>query len=241
MRGATYDGTSWQSITPLQAGTTGGPSLISHNGSLLCLHRGFGDSAKIWCLEYDGLRWRDYQLPNNVKPYNSPYAPALAMFPRRRTTDDQWYFCNKCNGIFQNSFVSSGICPGSTTDGTAHAIGKTDGTIEKRYSLFFNSESAVGTRMWKHCVNCTGLYSETARNWCPISRNAGPHDGGGRFGEYFVLRYVDQFPGESNWRLCTKCAILFYAPGGNAAGHCPAGDSHSPQADEIYGIQYWSF
>lgn len=239
---AVYDGNTWRSITNFQAATTGGPSLISHNEKLLCFHRGSGNSNDLWCLTFDGLSWADAKIPRQNKPYQSRFAPALFVLPKRLTSDDQWYFCSLCNGLFQNSFLDTGICPGSDNGSSGHVIGCTAAPMQKRYSLLYNSYTSYVSTGFKRCVNCSGLFFKNDKvGWCPISRNSVvPHVAGGRFADYLLTNTVAGFPGEPNWRECVKCTGVFYTASGGLAGSCPAGSTHNPKIAP-FSIQYWNF
>src|ERR1700759_630923 len=89
--------------------------------------------------------------------------------------------------------------------------------------------AATAMDNWRFCGNCFGLFQTISEdgNVCPRTRGA--HQ---QIGWTFRLNYNLSSAGtgengstQANWRLCGKCAGLFWAP--STAQRCPASGAHN--------------
>ena len=131
---------------------------------------------------------------------------------------DQWRFCNKCDGLFYDGYSTKGVCPA----GGGHV---SQGFI---FVLPFNTAAASDTQAdWRFCNKCNGMFFDGFKNNktnCPA--------GGGHVaqGYNFVLHHDTEtnLGSQSDWRGCNKCSGMFY-DGYPQKGHCPAGGGHVAQ------------
>lgn len=120
---------------------------------------------------------------------------------------DNWRWCNKCQGLFFAG-VSAGVCPA----GAAH-----DGSRRGDYVLFSTQPAPTGGQdNWRWCKKCQGLFFAGSDNgFCPAGER---HDPSGSR-DYVLASSADHVTGQDNWRWCQYCQGLFFA--GGAPGVCP--------------------
>lgn len=96
-------------------------------------------------------------------------------------------------------------------------------------ALFINSDIAYGTASrggWFVCSACAALYDASVTDGvCPVAGSKG-HT---KWGEYALAQDNPDGPSESDWRVCTYCNGVVYAPGGaTTTGACPDSDGDGP-------------
>jgi hypothetical protein len=137
-------------------------------------------------------------------------------------TQDNWRWCNKCEGLF---------FAGDTTTGACAAGGGHNYRGSGNYVLTF--APAPGQDNWRWCHKCEGLFfaGDTTTGACPAG---GGHDYAGS-GDY-VLVFAPA-PGQDNWRWCHKCEGLYFA-GDTTSGACPAGGGHDRKGSGDYVLPF---
>ncbi len=138
--------------------------------------------------------------------------------PKGDVGQQDWRFCNKCDGLFYDGDSEKGVCPGG---GSHFAQGF-------NFELPFNTEPKRDTQKdWRYCAKCHGMFFAGFPNnfgTCPA--------GGGHSaqGYNFVLHHdtSTNLGSQNNWRGCNKCSGMFY-DGYPTKGHCPTGGAHVAQ------------
>jgi hypothetical protein len=130
-----------------------------------------------------------------------------------------WRFCNKCDGLFYDGYPQKGVCPGS------------GGHFAQGFNFelpFNNTNNAKGTgdtqKDWRYCGKCHGMF------FAGFAGNFGTCPAGGGHnaqGYNFILHHdtATNLGSQNNWRGCGKCSGMFY-DGYPTKGHCPAGGAH---------------
>ena len=110
-----------------------------------------------------------------------------------------WRYCSKCHALFFAASANS-YCPKGP--GQAHtAWGDT-------YALVQNVPEAAGHQSgWRYCKNCAVLWFNATGSKCPATRGAHISI---ESGNYRLHHTVDDW--QRDWRLCAKCAGLFFGP-----------------------------
>jgi hypothetical protein len=137
---------------------------------------------------------------------------------------DNWLWCNKCQGLAFAGSSSAGACP---------AGGTHDHSGSGNYILIQDLSEAPGQDNWRWCNKCQGLAfaGNSSAGACPAGRI---HDHSGS-GNYTLLKDIPiPIPyTQSNWRWCNKCQGLAFA-GNSSAGACPAGGTHDHSGSGDY-------
>jgi hypothetical protein len=129
------------------------------------------------------------------------------------TSQNNWRWCNKCQGMHYAGF-NSGLCP---------AFGTHNNVNSYNYAL---SISGSGQSNWRWCRQCQGLFfAGNNLGVCPSHS----HDATGS-GNYVLSQSGS---GQSNWRWCNKCQNLFFA-GNNTMGVCAEGGTHNDTGSGNY-------
>ena len=125
-------------------------------------------------------------------------------------SQDNWRWCNKCQGLAWAGGPRLGACP---------AGGEHDHRDSGNYRL---TSLIPGQDNWRWCNKCQGLaYAGTpTMGACPAGGQHDHTDSGN-----YVLQSAGVLPGQDNWRWCNKCQGLAYA-GTPTMGACPAGGQH---------------
>jgi hypothetical protein len=137
------------------------------------------------------------------------------------TTQSDWRWCNKCQGLFFGGNPGP-KCPA----GGAH-----DKAGSSNYLLRHNLPALDGLQNnWRWCNKCLGLFfGGNAGSKCPAG---GAHDKTGS-GNYSLCHGVEEGPGsQAGWRWCNKCQGLFF--GANPGSRCPAGGAHDQAGSGAY-------
>jgi hypothetical protein len=113
---------------------------------------------------------------------------------------NNWRWCNKCQGLAFAGASSPGACP---------AGGVHDHEGSGDYTLAMNVPGALGQSNWRWCNKCQGLAfaGSTSPGACPAG---GVHDHQGS-GDYILVGNAPGAPGQNNWRWCNKCQGLAFA------------------------------
>jgi hypothetical protein len=137
-----------------------------------------------------------------------------------------WRWCSKCQGLFFGDGQPTSSCPGGGT----HADPAQ--SLSGNYSLPHNAPPSPSRQSeWRWCNKCQGLFYGPAATTsaCPAGGTHSPQAQSGS-GNYSLPHNVPPSPdSQSDWRWCSKCQGLFFGDG-QAASSCPAGGTHSPQA-----------
>jgi hypothetical protein len=133
-------------------------------------------------------------------------------------TQDNWRWCNKCDGLF---------FAGDTTTGACAAGGGHNYAGSGNYQLAF--APASGQSNWRWCHKCEGLFfaGDTTTGACAAG---GGHDYRGS-GNYVLASAPGT--GQDNWRWCRKCEGLFFARD-TTTGACPAAGGHDYKGSGDY-------
>src|SRR5712691_6186210 len=95
----------------------------------------------------------------------------------------------------------------------------------------------TGQPDWRFCGQCNGLFyapgGDASSSVCPFGAEHVPE--GWTFYLPNNMQGATDRTGQPDWRICSKCHGLFYAPQQDPAGTvCPAGDQHNPQGWIFY-------
>ena len=132
-----------------------------------------------------------------------------------KASQDNWRWCNKCQGL---TFA------GNPEPGACSAQGTHDHAGSGNYRLFQNT-SLPGQDNWRWCTKCQGV-SFAGGSSLGACAAGGAHDHAGS-GNYVLLQdLTTSLPfTQDNWRWCSKCQVLAFA-GNPTLGPCPAGGMH---------------
>jgi hypothetical protein len=154
-------------------------------------------------------------------PTPTPTSAVVAM-----TSQDNWRWCSKCEGLWWAGDTTHGVCP---ADKKEHVL---DGS--SNYTLLSNTDPAAsGQDNWRWCSQCEGLWwaGDTTHGVCPANGAGHSLQGSGDYEIAFHLAI-----GQNNWRWCSQCEGLWWA-GGATHGVCPAnGAGHSLQGSGDYAL-----
>jgi hypothetical protein len=147
-------------------------------------------------------------------------------------TQDKWYLCVKCYGLYYDGNPGSGACSGPARMGeTSHL---SDPSM--MYILQCNEPSVPpgAQEGWRWCQKCEGLwFAGNLRvndpiGKCPadpfVSQDPAPfgHSQTGSW-HYFLLHDIPSSGElEDGWRWCKKCWGLWHGRGNSHGGDCPA-------------------
>jgi hypothetical protein len=154
------------------------------------------------------------------------------------STQDNWRWCPKCQGLSFAGNSSQGPCPaGGSHDhsgsGNYRVLKDINSVLSVSLGALLASFGIVGFSEqdnWRWCPKCQGLSfaGNSSQGPCPAG---GSHDHSGS-GNYVLLKdlgktaaTIAEIGGQDNWRWCPKCQGLAYA-GNSSQGPCPAGGSH---------------
>jgi hypothetical protein len=142
---------------------------------------------------------------------------------------DNWRWCNKCEGLAFAGNATQGPCP---------AGGRHDHSGSANYSLLKDVSVPIpyGQDNWRWCRKCEGLaFSGNGEpGACPAS---GTHDHR-ESGDYQLLQNLPHpiLPTyQENWRWCHKCQGLYFA-GGSGQGSCPFDGTHEQSGSGNYAL-----
>ncbi len=151
-------------------------------------------------------------FPRPLGDYGFPF-PALGQ--------QNWRWCNKCQGLFFAGNPGS-KCPA----GGAH-----DKTGSGNYRLVQNTPTYPGQENWRWCNKCQGLFfAGNPGSKCPAG---GAHVKTGS-GDYTLIHQAPLAFGQHGWRWCKKCQGLFFS--GNPGSKCPAGGAHDASGSGDYAL-----
>src|SRR6266568_1692754 len=145
-------------------------------------------------------------------------AAVAAVEAAARSEQDNWRWCNKCQGLAFAGSPSPGACPAGKTH---------DHAGSGNYSLMQNTPVSIPLTQdnWRWCNKCQGLAftGSPSPGACPAGET---HDHAGS-GNYRVIQDPLVLPpfSQDNWRWCNKCQGLAFA-GSPSPGACPAGKTH---------------
>jgi hypothetical protein len=128
---------------------------------------------------------------------------------------ENWKWCNQCQGLFFGGNNTLGSCPATN--------GHHNDTGSGNYTLSL-ATSGGGQSDWKWCNQCEGLFfaGNNTLGVCPATN--GQHNDTNS-GDYTL---ATSGTGQSDWKWCNQCQGLFYS-GGGTRGVCPA--THGPHND----------
>jgi hypothetical protein len=150
--------------------------------------------------------------------------PRIALadpIPRNGDVGQQdWRFCNKCDGLFYDGYPEKGSC----SAGGGHVAQGFN------FELPFNTQPKSDTQdNWRYCGKCHGMF------YAGFPNNSGKCPAGGGHSApdksyNFVLHHdtSTNLGSQNNWRGCNKCSGMFY-DGYPTKGRCPAGGTHVAQ------------
>jgi hypothetical protein len=137
-------------------------------------------------------------------------------------TQDQWRWCNKCQGLAFSAGASLGQCSGG---------GFHEHQGSGNYVLVVNDKSAPGQAGWQWCQKCQALAFTGAGilGACPAG---GQHNHAGS-GNYTLVQNPPA--GQSAWMYCSKCQMITFG-GAGQLGPCPAGGTHDHSQSGNYAL-----
>lgn len=139
---------------------------------------------------------------------------------------ENWRWCNKCQGLTFAGSESSGNCPSG---------GKHDHGGSSNYILIQNNPNAQGQSNWQWCNKCQSLaFAGSSSLGNCASGGVHNHQGSGN---YTLIQNSPHTQGQSNWQWCNKCQTLSFA-GNNSLGPCPAGGEHNHQGSGNYTLYF---
>jgi len=147
---------------------------------------------------------------------------------------DNWRWCNKCQGLFFAGDNTPGARPSCPAGGMHDQAGSTNYSIAANGDIKPTAKSLV-QHNWRWCSKCEGLYFVKNNG---VSFGVCPRDGGQHkfaFSANYVITFINpnSLPGQDNWRWCNKCQGLFFA-GNHTPGSCPAGGMHDQAGSGNY-------
>ncbi|HEV2756785.1 MAG TPA: M36 family metallopeptidase [Actinomycetota bacterium] len=156
-------------------------------------------------------------------PFPRPIVDYALPFPT--TTQQNWRWCNKCQGLFYGPNIASSDCP---TGGTHVQTGSGN------YRLVQNAALYPGQQNWRWCNKCQGLFygPNIASSDCP----AGGTHAQTASGNYVLVNQSPLAGGQHGWRWCNKCQGLFF--GLNTGSACPDGGAHNASGSGDYSLLY---
>jgi len=139
---------------------------------------------------------------------------------------DNWRWCNKCQGLAFAGNSSPGTCPA----GQSH-----DHSGSGNYRLVQNTPVLLPSSQdnWRWCNKCQGLSfgGSSSSGTCPAG---GTHDHAGSGNHDLIQNTSVSIPEtQDNWRWCNKCQGLSYG-GSSSSGTCPAGGTHDHKGSGNY-------
>jgi hypothetical protein len=142
---------------------------------------------------------------------------------------DNWRWCNKCQGLSYAGNPSMGPCPAG---GVHDHVGSGD------YALAMNDSSFPGQNNWRWCNKCQGLsYAGNPSGSIGPCPAGGVHDHVGSGSYILGMGQVGYAHNQNNWKWCNKCQGLSYA-GNPSMGPCPAGGVHDHVGSGDYPLYY---
>jgi hypothetical protein len=132
-------------------------------------------------------------------------------------SQDQWRFCDKCEGLFYNGFPTKGTCPA----GEAHNAQGYNFDLPHGNNLVETAKAQVS---WRYCGKCFSMFFDGFPDKGKCA------SGAGHVAQGYKFRLPHDISGDGNnqssWRYCQKCHVMFY-DGYAGKGRCPAGSGHS--------------
>lgn len=161
--------------------------------------------------------------------------------------DNDWRTCGRCKTLFNSR--DEGYCPGNVTSdvtlelpaGRGPVAGAKTRDVEVKT---YGGHEAAGWKLgapylgvdgpsrisdWRKCASCKALFYNgwNKKGECPQSGHGHLTEQGGH--DYILLFDIPPRQNQQNdWRLCDKCAVLFFWPQA-ADSACTAGGKHHPQ------------
>jgi hypothetical protein len=145
---------------------------------------------------------------------------------------DNWRWCNKCQGLWFNGNPSKGPCP---KDGKNHSD-----SGSSNYTLTANEIALLKTLQtnWRWCDKCQGLWfagNAPSMGACPAG---GGHQHTSPDGYTLTYNTTAGAGTQGNWRWCDKCQGLWFAGNAPSMGACPAGGGHTHSGSGDYILIY---
>ena len=150
---------------------------------------------------------------------NAPPDSTVSDLPKQ----DQWRWCEKCNGLWFSGGGSAGRCP---------AFGSHSAVGSGNYGLVDSISYPGGQEQWRWCRDCMGVwFSGTGQSGRCAAGGGHTSAGSGNY----VLTEIADAPGQRGWRWCRRCMGLFFGltP---SAGSCPATGLHDGSGSGDYVI-----
>jgi rubrerythrin len=176
------------------------------------------DSGSSFASVQPGMARANRILDQSGRTKMTEAAIAAGLSAAANSEQDNWRWCNKCQGLAFAGNPSPGACPaGGTHD---HAGSGNYRLIQDPPVLLPSSQND-----WRWCNKCQGLAfaASPSPGACPAG---GTHDHAGS-GNYDLMQNVSvSIPlTQDNWRWCNKCQGLAFA-GSSSPGACPVGETH---------------
>ena len=159
----------------------------------------------------DRLAVHNWQLSDLDKVGISKLYPAISY----RSQQDNWRWCNKCQGLFFGGNASKGVC----FDKQAHSSQGSG-----NYALIQGAGTFVQDN-WRWCHKCQGLFF-TGNGTAGVCFKGGSHASSGS-GNYHLEQNSSLLSTDfqAGWTWCSRCEGLYFGEGKNK-GACPAGGLH---------------
>ena len=143
-------------------------------------------------------------------------------------TQNNWRWCNKCEGLAFAGNQTQGVCP----TGGAH-----DHSSSGNYSLFKDVYLPIpyAQENWRWCRKCEGLTfaGNSDLGACPAK---GTHDHTGSGNYQVLLNLPVSWPGyQGDWKWCNKCQALTFADA-PIVGTCASDGVHDHSGSGSYSV-----
>jgi hypothetical protein len=131
---------------------------------------------------------------------------ALSTARPAAATQGEWWYCNRCCGLF---FAIFGSLPGKCVSGSPH-VKRLRAAV---YVLNFSYDSAAGQSNWRYCHMCKCLWFAGGGWFGRCFGNAGnghTFDGSGDYRLETSISNNGSSGRQQGWRWCHKCASLWF-------------------------------
>ena len=153
---------------------------------------------------------------------NAAPGSAVSDLPKQ----DQWRWCERCNGLWFSGGEGAGRCPAF---GSHRSIGSGN------YGLVDSISYPGGQEQWRWCRDCMGLWFSGGGQAGRCAAGGGHTSAGS--GNYVLTEAADA-PGQRGWRWCRRCMGLFFGLQ-QSSGSCPAGGLHDASSSGDYVLPHF--
>ena len=161
-------------------------------------------------------------------------------------TQDEWYRCSKCYGLYFEGNPGSGVCsaPPTRLSGTSHL---SDPSMVYTLQCNETSTPAGGQQGWRWCRKCEGLWfagdlpAGASGGRCPadpvVSQDPNYVFGHIQAGTYHYILLANISPSanqQGGWWYCWKCRGLWFGRDNAHGGDCPRDTSRNIEEGHVH-------